>query len=323
MAFWTTHNDGTRWWLVDPAGNLTRTIGLNSVDTDPAADSWQDHWPSKAAWHASIAQLMADAGMNTVGSFGNEVIPGLARTPLLGFLGGYAADQGVEPKSAAAMGLIMRPDFEHYCMDRAHDKCEPDDENIIGYATDNELAWTAANNDQLRRYFSVIETAIRTVDPNHMILGPRIHRPSFGDEDLFRIGGRKCQALCINYYGVDKPNTTQTAKWARWAGGRPYIVTEFYAMAYRGVLDGLSVNNSHGAGEVVTNQADRAAWFKAFANRALDDVNCLGYHWFRYQDEPSLGGANKGIVGVKFSEYTTLIDQMSVTNRRISAMSSA
>lgn len=313
MSFWRTEADGTRWWLISPEGNKTRSIGLNSVDAD--ADDWSKKFPSKAAWHDSIIDLMTAAGMNTVGSFGDEIIPGLASTPMIGFLGAYAEENNVAPKSTGAMKLLNNEKgFAKFCNERARVKCRPGDPELIAYLSDNELAWGAASNSQLRTYFETIKAAIAAYDTDHLFFGPRIHRPCFANEDLFRILGQHCDGFAVNYYGVTRPYLQQTARWCRWAGGIPYLTTEFYAMANRGTLDGLRVKNTSGAGAVVTTQTARAKWFKVFAERAREDINCVGYHWFRYMDDPTKGGSNKGVVGVKFSPYTELLRQMAETN---------
>lgn len=312
--FWTLRKVGSRWWLVDSAGNNTRTIGLNSVDTDPKADDWSLHYSSKGEWHDAIKRMMDDAGMNTVGAFGNEDIPGVAKTPLLSFLGGYASDQNIDPKSANARRLISKPGFTDFCMERARQKCEPDNENLIGYFFDNELNWTGASAATIRSYMQKCRDAIQAFDTHHLLFGPRIHRPSFDNERLFKVAGQYCDALAINYYGVNKPVLVQTKKWSDWAGGKPYIVTEFYAMAKRGCVDGFRPSNNKGAGAHVSTQSERAAWFKGFAERAISDPRCIGYHWFRYQDEPDDGGSNKGVVGIKFTLYAQLLQQMANTN---------
>ena len=65
----------------------------------------------------------------------------------------------------------------------------------------------------------------------------------------------------------------------------------------------------------MTSQNDRAAWYKGFASGCKADKRCVGWHWFRLPDQEDEGGANKGLVGIAWSPYLTLLDQCEASNK--------
>lgn len=315
MSFWRTAYQNGRWWLLNPANELTFSFGLNTVEP---GDNWRDFYASKDAWREAAGGVMARAKLNTTGAFSKEILPGFARTWHLNLLGGYTAKKGLPPKSPQQLKLVTEPGFKTFVAEQCADECEPDAEELVGYFLDNELNWNSSLADfrnLVETYFQVCRNAIRARDANHLIMGSRFHRPTFGKSLVWKTAGLYCDVISVNYYGVDKPVLSQTRDWFGWTG-KPYLVTEMYAMADQGVKDDMPCDNSNGAGKVVPRQSDRADFYDEFMTQAYRDPYWVGTHWFRYMDDPSSGGANKGIVGVKYSTYGRLIDQMTATNGR-------
>ncbi|RME95573.1 MAG: beta-agarase, partial [Verrucomicrobia bacterium] len=63
---------------------------------------------------------------------------------------------------------------------------------------------------------------------------------------------------------------------------KPLLIGEFHF----GALDrGLF----HTGLVPVANQAERAAAYDAYVRSALGNPQCVGTHWFQYQDEPTTG----------------------------------
>lgn len=69
-------------------------------------------------------------------------------------------------------------------------------------------------------------------------------------------------------------------------------------------------------------QADRGIFYRNFV---LESGKCVGWHWFKYQDndpldkqaEPSNLDSNKGIVDAEFKPYGPLLASMRQLNARI------
>jgi hypothetical protein len=110
--------------------------------------------------------------------------------------------------------------------------------------------------------------------------------------------------------------------WARWCD-KPVIFTEWYAKA----LDAADLANTHGAGWLVRTQQDRAHYYQHFVLGALEQPNVVGWHWFKYLDDPSTataldnaGGANKGLCNAEGVPYPPLLASMTAINAEVYAL---
>ena len=253
--------------------------------------------------------------------------------------------------------FIFDPEFPAHCMQRAERLAETrDDPWLLGHFTDNELPWSRkmleryltlpekdpghiaakkwlkersvkniTNKDReaflahaADTYLRAVTAAIRKHDPNHLILGPRLHGRSLQIPALFETAGQHLDAIAINYYHAWTPDPDRMAMWEK-SSGKPFIITEFYAKA---ADSGLA--NTTGAGWFVQTQADRAAFYQNFTLGLLQSRHCIGWHWFRYADndptdkraDPSNLDANKGIVTNRYQPYKVLLDSMREINTR-------
>ena len=98
-----------------------------------------------------------------------------------------------------------------------------------------------------------------------------------------------------NYYSRWNPElTTAIADWANWAD-KPFLVSGFYT---KGVEDS-DMNNHSGAGYSVPTQNERAYAYQHFTLGLFEAKNCIGWHWFKYQDDDGTDNsskpANKGL----------------------------
>lgn len=167
-------------------------------------------------------------------------------------------------------------------------------------------------------YFSIVSSAIRKYDPNHLVLGSRFHGRAVRLPQLFEAAGKHIDVVSVNYYHAWTPDTELLASWAN-RSGKPIIISEWYAKA----VDSKLANTS-GAGWLVRTQADRAAFYQNFTLGLLESKVCVGWHWFRYSDndpeekgtDPSNLDANKGMVSNRYIPYRPLIIGMKDINSR-------
>ncbi len=167
-------------------------------------------------------------------------------------------------------------------------------------------------------YFSIVSTAIRRHDPNHLVLGSRFHGGALRQPALFRAAGRHIDVVSVNYYHAWQPDLKLLGGWASDAG-KPVIITEWYAKA-----SDTPLANTSGAGWLVRDQAARGAFYQTFALGLLESRVCVGWHWFRYADndpdergaDPSNRDANKGIVTSRYEPYRELLGTMKEVNHR-------
>jgi hypothetical protein len=166
------------------------------------------------------------------------------------------------------------------------------------------------------RYFEVTTAALKRHDPNHIAFGPRLHSHEKYVPSVFEAAGKHLDVVAVNYYRAWGPKPEDLENWATWAG-KPVIITEWYA---KGADSGMG--NTTGAGWTVPTQRDRGLFYQNFTLGLLESRKCVGWHWFKYADndpadlttDPSNRDSNKGIVNVRYEEYTPLMDIMRALN---------
>ena len=108
------------------------------------------------------------------------------------------------------------------------------------------------------QYFSVVRSAIKKYDPNHMYLGPRFYSGEKHNKTFMQSAGKYLDVVSCNYYNHWTPDSLHMAEWTRWTN-KPFIVTEYYT---KGEDSGLS--NQSGAGWIVKTQQDRGLFYQNF-----------------------------------------------------------
>jgi hypothetical protein len=258
--------------------------------------------------------------------------------------------------------FVFDPEFAVFCdsLAKAEITANINDANLFGYFSDNELpfgiknlegyltlinkkdpGFIAATNwlkskgiseakitDKERaefagyvveKYYKTVSEAIRKVDPNHLYLGSRLHGNAKFVPEILTAAGKYCDVVSLNYYGVWTPTSEHLALWDKYLN-KPFIITEFYTKA---MDSGLA--NTTGAGYTVHTQKDRGYAYQDFCLALLESKNCVGWHYFKYQDndptakgvDPSNVDSNKGIVDNYYKPYQDLINSMKQLNEQV------
>jgi hypothetical protein len=255
--------------------------------------------------------------------------------------------------------FVFDPEFEKFCDEYAKQLLTyKDDPNLYGYFSDNEMPLSMRNlegylslenksdygylaakewldskgitqeqiTDEHRaeflalvgeKYFSIVSKAIQKYDPNHMYIGCRFYSGERNVPELMQTAGKYLDIISINYYGAWTPSQVSMNNWAEWAN-KPFMITEFYT---KGEDSGLP--NTSGAGWLVKTQEDRGKAYQNFCLGLLENKNCVGWHWFKYQDndptqkdaEPSNTDSNKGMVDNNYDLYQPLVEKMNQLNQ--------
>ncbi len=158
------------------------------------------------------------------------------------------------------------------------------------------------------QYFDLCVSAIKAVDPNHLVIGSR-----FGYQPHSRViaaASRYLDVVSFNCYGSD----ASAAIDAYAAGGKPCLISEF---SFRGDNSGLP--NTSGAGPRVASQVERAKCFERYVTAALRKPAVVGYHWFEHADQPAEGrfdgeNSNFGTVTIEDEVYEQLTETMTRIN---------
>ena len=171
----------------------------------------------------------------------------------------------------------------------------------------------------LKTYFKTVHDAIRKHDPNHLILGSRLHGKASNQDVCYTASGPFIDVVSINYYHRWTPVQDELDRRAELAM-KPILITEFYAKS-----DESGLNNSKGAGFTVPTQKDRGRFYENFTIGLLKNRNVVGWHWFRYIDDGDLKtkgfSSNKGIVNVQYHEYRELAASMKAINSAVYQLS--
>ena len=282
-------------------------------------------------------------------------------TTQLNLLSGYARSAiKLNParKEASILSFILDSAFAVYCNEQTKKlEATKNDANLLGHFSDNEIAFMhtefkaimAAENksdkcylaalqwmkdkgvdsSSISReqkeefigwltgiYYRTVSQAIKKYDPNHLFIGSRLHSTAKNNKYIFMAAEPYIDIISINYYGYWEPQQKHLAEWASWSN-KPFFITEYYTKA-----EDSGMPNISGAGWLVKTQTDRGIHYQNFCMQLLQAKNCVGWHWFRYQDndpadptaDPSNNDSNKGIVNTQYEVYEKLTEKMKKLN---------
>ena len=171
------------------------------------------------------------------------------------------------------------------------------------------------------RYFDVVSSAMKAVDPNHMYIGSRFVSGCVKNDNVLKIAGLYCDVITYNCYKNTSMKSEIIQKIQNLAG-RPFAITEWYAMGMDACNVKTGLTNTSGAGWIVRTQNDRGIFYQSFALKLMECKYCVGFDWFHYRDndpkrtdaDVSNTSSNKGVVDVNGEEYTDLTKHMGIVN---------
>ena len=161
-----------------------------------------------------------------------------------------------------------------------------------------------------RRYFDVIQAALKKYAPHQLYLGCRF---SYNPTSVVRACADVADVLSFNFYksSISPDSFTGNADL-----GKPILIGEFHFGAMdRGMF--------HPGLVETPNQKARAEQYALYANSVLDNPSFVGCHWFQYIDEPITGrwfdgeNYNIGFVDVTDTPYPEMVKEASRTHRNM------
>lgn len=305
------------------------------------------HGTPSAAKSLDLAVRRMDSwGLNTIGNWSDPKLWNSHRKPYVVNLSGWGMENGY-------MGMpdVFSEDFPKLVEKAAAAQCKPrkNDPNLLGYFIANEPPWpgreslvvdvilerpasaiqreakaflAAGDTPERRkqfvyhafdRYLTVINTAIRRHDPNHLNLGLR-----FGGEvppPQMLEASKTFDVYSMNVYSTSiSPKVMEEIYRVT---GRPIIVGEFhFGVPGHGLAAGLVQ---------VRDQAERGVAYRYYVEQAAAFPAFIGSSWFQWVDQPSTGrddgeNYNIGLLDITDRPYTELIDAMKTTHRRLQAV---
>ena len=359
-GFFHTERIGGRWWLLTPEGNAFFIKGIEAVDF--SADR-KNAPADKGKAAADVARQLKSWNFNTVGSW-SEKLPDMPYVVNLGLASSTTKDMwllGIVPD-------YFSPEFREGVEKRAAEMCARyvNDPWLIGYFTDNEIRWVpdirsmdSTLDAMLKKepsspgykkavaflkergrgtdnvtfdderdfleiaaaeYGKIVYSAIRKHDRNHLILGSRFN--NLAPIQLTRALAPYYDVFSFNCYEHRAP--IYKLREINRISGKPTILTEF---SFKALDSGLYC--TIGAGDPVETQQDRADLFTAYVEDLASLPFNVGYHWFKYRDQPregagtrspgGLGGENSnyGVVKLNGEPWTLLVNRMTEVNARL------
>lgn len=365
----THRGEDGRWWLVTPDGQPFYSIGVCSCQPNGSVDRTTGERPYRqtvlaryendAAWATATADRLESWGFNTIGAWSDANLLGgrLVYTPILYITG--------SDWLAGNIPDYFAPEFEARCQQIAAQQVAPrkDDPNLLGWFLDNELRWGPDWRSQktlladylampedapgrieaekwrgnpqgfLRvladRYFQVTTTAVRAVDPNHLILGVR-SVSVLTPEPVVAAAGAWLDVFSANNYVfvegmaealqsgfgplIDSGNFLE--RYAQ-VSGLPVLITEF---SFRALDSGLP-NGYPPIYPVLDTQQERADGFAEYVEECYRRPWIVGHHWFEWADQPAGGrfdgeDNNFGLVDVHDDPWQILVSRMTEVHAR-------
>ena len=286
----------------------------------------------------------------------------LVYTTQLSLLGNFS--QKIKKRSGKKdypeLACIFNTEFQSYCLEKTKDIGSfKNDANLFGHFSDNELPfqenllkeftdiddagdaayqlatkWVANNKIDVANvtkeqkgafagyvaevYYKTVSEAIKQNDPNHLYIGSRLHSSAKNNPYILAAAEKYQDIISINYYGEWALIPKHAAQWN--ALKKPFIITEFYTKG-----EDSKMGNVTGAGWLVKTQEDRGLHYQNFCLTLLQSKNCVGWHWFRYQDNApddaaadfSNKDSNKGLVNTNYETYPALAEKMTQLNKQV------
>ncbi len=350
--FHTAFKNG-RWWLVTPDGYPFYISGVDHVSSSPDVDRTTNQcpyceaiaaqYPNVGAWETATVQQLRSWGFNALGPWSDSsLFDKMPYTILL---------------SMASGSDWFANSFVTNAYQQAKTQVAPykNDPNLIGYFTDSELRWGPDWTSQLslldaylrlplgspgravamryvhnpsgfetalaQRYFSVTTAAIRSVDPNHMILGVKMIA-QLATKSLLEVASKYVDCFSIDDYTViPLINNLLPSTWPSFIKVQDNLAG-IYKFVHKPLIIGEYSFRASGGNDPNTwppiyptypNQTARATAYTNYVSSLYKSPYIVGDFWFEYVDEPPGGrfdGENSdfGLVSTSNVPWTALVD---------------
>lgn len=342
-GFFRTELVDNRWWIIDPEGYpfIHKGVAVFQMGgSDRQKRVMKEKFGTPAAWAKSQTDMLRSYGFNGLGAWSEvttvrELEKPMAYTvivnPMGEYRGAHKAKFGGEYKQAGWQGyrfdlaMVFDPEFDAF-VDKAIKPIAKykDDKFLLGYFTDNEIAWV---NDALDRHIKYLAkdeagyiAAKKWLDERK---GKDATLEDITPEDRLAFSGFYFETYLAKVAAaVRKYDPNHLYLGCRFNQNKEELVnSEIFRVAGK-YMDIVSINhyrlwepnqqsmanweqwagkpflitewytkgedsglpNNTGAGWNVKTQAERGYFYQNFAIELLKSKGCVGWHWFTYQD---------------------------------------
>jgi hypothetical protein len=309
---------------------------------DGTRSDWFDPaWPASVEAEAASLAERADEP-NILGWFlDNEISWGPDWRGLDTLLQAYLGMDAGAPGKAVAVDFLLEQlgDLDAVNAALGSDFADRDDmlaatvawDALDQDSSDTERALTSAFLTMAaEHYFSTVAAAIRTQDPNHLLLGNR-EVSVLTRLEVYQAAARHMDIISINNYrfveGVAEGALNLSGGLDPSDGfaaladqvDMPVLISEF---GFRAADSGLP-NSWPFFYPTYDTQTERADAFEAYAHEHQASPMVVGYHWFEWVDQPQGGRAmdgednNWGVVNEADEVYEELTARMTEVNAEV------
>ena len=164
-------------------------------------------------------------------------------------------------------------------------------------------------------YYRTASEAMRRHDPNHLILGSRLHGMPLTLQQVHEACAKYCDVISVNMYGMWEPQdsyfNTNYKSWIKY--DKPCFVTEFYTRDLTKTFEGeLYSGTGEGGGWYVKGDVVRGMHYQNFVRKLISYNHCIGWQWFQFTDDYSEtnGWNNKGLISPDYKPYVDILKLM-------------
>jgi hypothetical protein len=167
-----------------------------------------------------------------------------------------------------------------------------------------------------KRYAEKAIAGLRSVDPNHLILGCRFH--SYPGDDLIRAAAGYFDVISMASYEKN-PFTEELDKITK-AVDKPFLIEEWSFKSFDSGIRQIGVFGIYAPW--VLTQKDRAFAYADFVKGFMSRPYAVGYHWYKWWDNPRipgkvLSGDNCGLLNQNDEPYTEFVKYVREVNLRV------
>jgi len=322
-------------------GQSDRRVGRAAFYTWNLQRRFGNDWYQK--WMDLTISRMDRWGLNTIANWSDATLGGSQRKPYVANIRGWGTN-------SRTMGMpdIYAPDYASSIDAAAARQCAPrkDDPYLLGYFIGNEPVWPGRElelvdiilegdetpmqaalkkflsegdtrerrvefvYDTYMKFVSIVNSAIKKHDPNHLNLGLRFGGSAH--DGIIKASKDAFDVFSINVYGYSiNPTLLQRINDL---SGLPIVIGEFhFGTPGRGLAPGLAQTK---------NQEERGVAYRYYVENAAAHPALIGTHWFQWLDQPSTGrndgeDYNIGMIDVKDQPYKEFLEAAKETHKRL------
>jgi hypothetical protein len=290
-TYWKIEKCGSVWWFISPNQQPEFLNGVTTVNPIQQAITGKEYKSRDIGpdWALKTSNRIKKYGFKNCGAWCDP--------QLLKYIDGTIC-----LNIYASLPNISSLAWETNVKRLLEARLQKNNQHLIGYYTDNELDWQKLEPYAVK-YFKTTHDIIRSLDPNHLILGVRFNQQP--PLSVVQSAKNYVDAFSFNCYINSYENPPYLEQIYNMTS-KPLIITEF---SYFSDDNRSNDRNTYSFSGKVNSQHLRAESYKQRVIKSASKTYIIGIDWFQWNDEPPMGRTpdgenhNFGIVDINDREY--------------------